>query len=192
MKRSAQFVSAIAAVSLMALPASAQFNLGDILPKTAPTQGDSNGKKTVAGIAACAGTAGILYTGVKIFKDKLIKDGNTAKEVEQIALLAGAVGCIVGGKAAVSMIENMDDQSKKAQEEAWAQAQTQADGQPVAWKGPEAQGYKGAVSMEDPETMPDGTECANRKNYVESGGVTGTEYIRVCKNASGLYAPVEA
>jgi len=190
----ARIVSAITAVSFMALPVHAQGfpNLKDLgFPAPSKTQDDSTGKKVVAGGAGCAVGGAAGYFGTKALDKVLRKNGYKGKEVEQAAILVAGVGCVVGGAAAVNIIKNMDEKSKEAQAEAWTQAQTQANAEPVSWQGPEGSGYQGEVSIENPETMPDGQQCATRKDYVKAAAGEATAYTRMCKNEFGIYESVE-
>ena len=145
------------------------------------------GKMLGAG-AGCVAGAGLSYLGVKAAKNFLMREGNTAKQVEQAAIGIAAVGCIIGGKAAIDIIENMDAESKRAQEDAWAQAQAQAG--PVAWQGPTETGYTGTVEFVEVEELPSGSKCGTRKDFTKQADVEAESYTRMCQNSAGIYEKV--
>ncbi len=156
-----------------------------------PAKKDNNTAGKIAGAGAgCVVGGGAGYFATKALGGFLRDQGMTNKEVNQAAVLVAGVGCVVGGKVALEIIQNMDEKSKQKQEEAWAQAQAQTG--PVAWEGPDGSGYSGTTELIEPETMPDGKACATRKDYVVKASAGDAEaYTRVCKNDSGDYVPVE-
>lgn len=165
-------------------------NLG--FPAPAETNESGTGKKVAGGLTGCAVGGAAGYFGTKALKSSLEKYGYTGDDIEKAAVVVGALGCIVGGKIAIEIIQNMDEKSKRAQEEAWVKAQSQARAQtttaPQAWK---TDTHEGTVEILEPVTNSDGQECATRKNYIKTAQGEAEQFIPVCKNSSGTYEQVE-
>ena len=178
-------VAGFAQGAIAQIPGLSGFGFG----KSAKKENNTAGKVAGAG-AGCVLGGGAGYFATKALGGFLKDQGLTGKEINQAAIVVAGVGCVVGGKVALEIIENMDEKSKQKQEEAWMQAQAQTG--PVAWQGPADTGYSGTTELVELEEMPDGTSCATRKDYVVKASVGEAEsYKRVCKDETGRYTPVE-
>ncbi|GGW78294.1 hypothetical protein [Alteromonas halophila] len=161
-----------------------------------PNQNDdaSTGKKILAGISGCAVGGAVAYYGSKYVGDKLRDKGYnyTDEEVKKATMVIAGLGCVIGGKVALNIVKNMDEESKRAQEAAWEKAQQQSKAQntrtPQAWQ---TETHAGTVEIVNPVSTDDGRECATRKNYITSDAGTAEQYIPVCKNSDGSYEAVE-
>ena len=166
-------------------------NIG--FPNPSKSSETSTSTEQVVGAGAGCAVGGVAgYFGAKALDGFLRDQGYTGQEVEQAALMAAGIGCVVGGAAALSIIKNMDEQSKRKQDEAWEQAKANGGNEPVSWEGPRDTGYSGTVAIETAEPLPDGTECITRKDYVTAGGDEATVYNRYCKNENDDYVLIEA
>ena len=174
-------------------PAGALQSFGFPAPST--TAGTSSGGKVAGGAAGCAAGGAAGWLGANALKGFLRDQGYSNSEIQQAGIAVAGLGCIIGGATAVNIIKNMDEKSKKAQEEAWetavAQTETQGAVSPkVAWK---TATYEGETQYMNPEILSNGTKCATRRNYVQSAaGGTAEQFIYVCQDDSGIYRPVEA
>lgn len=163
-------------------------------PVANESQQSSTGTKVVAGASGClvGGTAG--FFGTQYLSRKLREKGYdySDKEIKEASLLVAGFGCVVGGAAALKIIKNMDEKSKKAQEEAWQLAQQQSQAQqtrsPQAWR---TNTHEGTVEIIEPVTSADGRECATRKNYIKTAAGEAEQFIPVCKNSNGKYEIAE-
>ena len=179
--------------------AAAQFKIPGVpieipveIPGTSDTsESTSSGTKVAGAGAGCAMFGAAGYFGAKALDGFLREQGYSGAEVEQAALLAAGAGCVIGGAAALAIIENMDEKSKAAQDEAWEQAQADASGTPVNWEGPQGSDYSGTVTAEAPEQMADGKTCITRRNYVETSSGDATSLQRYCKTPGGEYVEVD-
>lgn len=162
------------------------------LPIPEQNDGPSTGKKILAGVGGCAAGGALGYFGVKYFEDKLKEEGYTKDDVNKAAKLIGGLGCVIGGSTAINIVKNMDEQAKRAQEEAWQraqqQAQRQATTQPQTW---ETASHRGTVQIVQPTIDENGRECAARRNFITTDEGEAEQYIPVCKNSSGFYEQVE-
>ena len=178
---------------------SAQKILGDLedlgFPTPSQTSESGTGSKVAGGLAGCSVGGAAGYFGVKYASDRLKEEGYSSSEIGKAATFVAGLGCIIGGSVAVNIIKNMDAESRKAQDEAWAIAQSQSQAEstttpsPQAWK---TDTYEGTVEILEPVTTPDGQQCATRRNYVKSPQGEGEQFIAVCKNSSGIYEATEA
>lgn len=162
-------------------------------PKPSETTETSSTSEKVAGAGvgcAIGGAAG--YFGAKELGDYLREEGYSEDDVDKAASLAAGVGCVLGGSTALSIIENMDEQSKQKQEDAWQQALENDDNEPVRWEGPRGTGYSGTVAIETSEPLADGSQCFTRKDYVLASDGEATVFNRYCKNETDQYVLIEA
>ena len=117
----------------------------------------------------------------------------SSKEAKSAAMVVAGLGCVVGGKIALSIIKNMDEKSKQAQAHAWAMAQqqskTSATRTPQAWK---TDTHEGTVEIIEPTASNDGKECATRRNYIKTAEGQAVQFIPVCKDGNGTYQQVAA
>ncbi len=150
---------------------------------------NNTGGKIAGAGAGCAAAGAIGYFGTKAVGGFLEKQGYARKEIEQAAIGAAALGCVIGGAAAVKIIDDMDEKSKQAQEDAWVLAQSQTG--PVDWSGPDGTDYAGTVELIELEEQPGGKKCGTRKDYVTAGGGDAEAYTRVCQNDQGKFEKVD-
>lgn len=164
------------------------------LPIPNKTQESSTGKKILAGVSGCAIGGAVAYYSSKYVGDKLLEEGYdiNSEDVKKASAVIAGLGCIIGGKVALDIVRNMDEESKRAQEEAWANAQTRSKAQrtqtPQAWQ---TDTHSGTVEIINTTPSDDGRECATRKNYIKSAAGEAEQYIPVCKNSDGSYEAVE-
>ncbi len=146
--------------------------------------GDSSPSGTAAAVAAfCAAAgAGGAYLGKQLARkdaSKLKLSPSQQRARESSYMLGwGLFGCAVGGGVAAKVINNLSAESKKAQDEAWRQAQQQTG--PVTWQGPDA---KGTTEITEREAMPDGGECGTRRDIIEAAEGQAEPMARVCRTA---------
>lgn len=150
-------------------------------PKPPGEAGSSAG-----GLAAVLGVCTLLGVGGAALGKRLAASDakrlnltpDQRKQREQSYMLGGGLfGCSVGGSVAASVINNMSAAAKKAQDDAWQQAQQQTG--PVAWSAPDA---KGTSEIVERQPLPDGGECGTRRDVIEATeGGRAEPMIRVCR-----------
>lgn len=165
-------------------------------PAPSESQNDSTGKKVAGGGLACAGAGLLGYLGTKSLASSLKADGMTGAQVENAAIMVAGLGCVVGAAVAVKLVENMDEKTKQAEEDAWATVQAETKTEPTSaprvWTGSgDSKVSGGEISIIEPETI-DGQECATRKNYYNTSEGNVETFSRVCRNEDGVYEVVEA
>lgn len=159
-------------------------------PVPTQTEKTGTGTKIVAGASGCVVGGATGFFATQYLGRKMQEKGYnyTDDELQSATMVVAGLGCIVGGKVALDIIENMDKKSKQAQEEAWARAQQQSQAQstqtPQAWK---TDTHEGIVEIVQPVKNDDGRECATRKNYIKTAEGEAEQFIPVCKNSSGIY-----
>ena len=158
-------------------------------------QQSSTGTKVFAGASGCAIGGVAAYYGTKYLTKKMREKGHdmTNKEAKDAAMVVAGLGCVVGGKIALSIIKNMDEKSKQAQAQAWELAQQQSKVSttrtPQAWK---TDTHEGTVEIIEPTASNDGKECATRRNYIKTEQGEAEQFIPVCKDENGTYQQVTA
>jgi hypothetical protein len=162
------------------------------------TNETGTGTKVAAGATGCVvgGAAGFFAT--KALGKYMKENGDYVdpEELRAASVMVAGLGCVVGGAVAIRIIQNMDAKSKQAQENAWLTAQKQAQSQKVSTTAPSMAAWEsptmdGNVSITDPVTDVNGSECATRKNYYRTkNGEEAEQFITVCKDSSGSYVPV--
>lgn len=96
------------------------------------------------------------------------------------------LGCEAASGAASAIVRNMSESAKKAQDEAWRQAQQQTG--PVAWSDPNS-ATRGTTEIVERETMPDGSSCGTRRDVIEAAEGRADPMVRVCRTAGGEWVP---
>ncbi len=152
----------------------------------------SGNDKVLAGLGGCAVGGALGYVASRAVKKKLgrwLRKKGLAKNGEKAAgyILPG-IGCIIGGAVAIKVMKNMDEESKRKQDEAWQKAQAQTG--PVDWQSPTHSGTSEVVEIQE---VPDGRTCGTRKEYVlASNGDDATAYNRVCRDENGSFVQADA
>ena len=166
-------------------------DLGIPIPNQA--EETSVGTKLLAGVSGCAVGGAIGFFSTQYISRKLKEKGYnyTSEEIKQASAIVGGLGCVIGGKTALSIIKNMDEEAKRAQQSAWQlaqqQSQTQATRSPQPWKSGD---FEGEVEIVQVVTTDEGRECATRRNFIKTPDGEAEQYIPVCKNSSGFYEQV--
>jgi len=186
----------LSALLLQAGPASAQFpgipNLPNLpgmpripalpqVPGGASTSGDA---AAVLGVCALVGAAG-ASVGKKMAESearRLKLSSSQRRQREQNYMLGwGLFGCTIGGGAASTVMKNMSESARKAQDDAWKQAQAQTG--PVTWSDPNST-TRGTTEITERERLPDGGECGTRRDVIEAEEGTAEPMLRVCRTAN--------
>lgn len=152
---------------------------------------DDKAKKILAGGTGCLLGGGLGYyagekLGEKYAKDKKLT-GKQSKDIQKkFELGAAMAGCAVGASIGSRIIQNMSESARKAQEEAWAKAQTQTGS--VAWVDPNNNAVHGTSELIEVQAMPDGSQCGTRRDVIETPEGSAEPYQRVCKGSDGKWA----
>lgn len=96
------------------------------------------------------------------------------------------LGCTSAATAADAIIRNMSESAKKAQADAWQQAQQQTGS--VTWHDPNS-GTRGTSELTEREPTADGGECGVRRDVIEAAEGRAEPMVRVCRVAGGQWEP---
>lgn len=184
-----KFSAAAIAAQLLCCPAlvSAQIpGLGSLpgLPKMEDVQKTLLSDTIFKG-GSCVLTGGAsALVGKKLAAKASKNQSLTAKEKKQreqsYMLGLGMAGCAMGSSVAARIIQNRTEGERKAQDEAWHQAQIGTG--PVNWSSPDNSDVHGEVELTDIHTS-DGKECGTRRDLITTRDGTANPYTDVCRSA---------
>ncbi len=184
-----KFSAAVIAAQMLCCPslASAQFpGLGSLpaLPDLKDVQ-TSILSDTIFKGGACVLTGGAAALAGKKLAAKASRNQNLPasekkKRETSYMLGLGMAGCAMGSSVAARIIQNRTEGERKAQEEAWHQAQVGTG--PVSWSSPDHSDVHGEVALTDLHTS-DGKECGTRRDLITTSEGTANPYTDVCRSA---------
>jgi len=148
-------------------------------------------KKVLAGGTGCLLGGGLGYyagdeLGKKYAKENKLSGAESKEVQKKFELGAAMAGCAVGASVGAKIIQNLSESARKAQEEAWAKAQSQTGS--VAWVDPNDQTVHGTSELIEVKAMPDGSQCGTRRDVIETAEGSAEPYQRVCKGSDGAWA----
>lgn len=163
-------------------------DLPNLFPKD--EQGEGSGLLT-GGVCALVGAgAAVLakkYAVADAKRNRLSKQEQKRRE-QSYMIGWGLFGCALGGGIASKIMENLSESARKAQEEAWQQAQGQTG--PVVWRDPNDPNTHGTTEIIERKPEKGGGECGTRRDVIETAEGSAEPMVRVCRVAgSNVWQP---